>query len=379
MTDFERALAGEKSLREANLCGAILHGADLHGADLSCADLHGADLKGANLSSANLKGANLSSASLSGANLTGATLPEGIPAVPDLIVRLVEAVGPSGEHLDMGVWHHRCGTAHCLAGWTVTLSGEAGAALESRFDTNAAAALIWSASTDQPVPDWFASNEDALADLKKRVLERKATGKMNMDADIVEIVASIRQRDTWLAEHVAKIATGRNPEDKALALASAIWLFVGEHENDPKKSIFHDEDFKYSIFHAAHSAMLTFTKADFERIARRFAIECSALEMRASEVFDEPEFNEPGWWTQAQFVALNYHRLTMLKNALLFSSDYRPGEFPITRLDEVDDFCAPGFSASLGVAAPLWEPSEVLNRVNKNDPRAWWGAQGEPD
>ena len=125
--------------------------------------------------------------------------------------------------------------------------------------------------------------------------------------------------------------------------------------------------------------MLTFTKADFERIARRFAIECSALEMRASEVFDEPKFNEPGWWTQAQFVALNYHRLTMLKNALLFSSDYRPGEFPITRLDEVDDFCAPGFSASLGVAAPLWEPSEVLNRVNKNDPRAWWGAQGEPD
>lgn len=106
---------------------------------------------------------------LAGANLTGANLPEGVPAVPALVVRLVEAVGPSGEHLDMGNWHHRCGTAHCLAGWTVTLSGEAGAALEARFDTGAAAALIWSASTDQPVPNWFASNEDALADLKKRV------------------------------------------------------------------------------------------------------------------------------------------------------------------------------------------------------------------
>ena len=219
MTDFERALAGEKSLREANLCGAILHGADLHGADLKGADLKGADLHGADLSCADLKGADLScadlrdadlsdaylsgadlryaylsgadlrgadlsranlrgadlrgavlsGASLSGANLTGATLPEGVPAVPDLVVRLVEAVGPSGEHLYMGVWHHPCGTAHCLAGWTVTLSGEAGAALESRFDTNAAAALIWSASTDQPVPSWFASNEAALADLKKRV------------------------------------------------------------------------------------------------------------------------------------------------------------------------------------------------------------------
>ena len=189
MTDLQRALAGEKDLRDAdlrfaslyrvNLTGADLSGADLRfaslsganlrGADLSGADLRGADLSRANLRGADLRGAVLSGASLSGANLTGATLPEGVPAVPDLVVRLVEAVGPSGEHLNMRTWHHPCGTAHCLAGWTVTLSGEAGAALESRFDTNAAAALIWSASTDQPVPDWFASNEDALADLKKRV------------------------------------------------------------------------------------------------------------------------------------------------------------------------------------------------------------------
>ena len=69
----------------------------------------------------------------------------------------------------MGTWHHPCGTAHCLAGWTVTLSGEAGVALEARLETDAAAALIWSASTDQPVPNWFVSNENALADLKKRV------------------------------------------------------------------------------------------------------------------------------------------------------------------------------------------------------------------
>ena len=224
MTDLERALAGEKNLscadlrdadlRDADLSCADLHGADLHGADLKGADLKGADLHGAdlscadlkgadlscadlrdadlsdaylsgadlryaylsgadlryaNLSSASLSGANLTGANLTGANLTGATLPEGVPAVPDLVVRLVEAVGPSGEHLNMRTWHHPCGTAHCLAGWTVTLSGEAGAALESRFDTNAAAALIWSASTDQPVPSWFASNEAALADLKKRV------------------------------------------------------------------------------------------------------------------------------------------------------------------------------------------------------------------
>ena len=169
MTDLQRALAGEKDLRDADLRFASLYRVNLRGADLSGADLRGADLSRANLRGADLRGAVLSGASLSGADLTGATLPEGVPAVPDLVVRLVEAVGPSGEHLNMRTWHHPCGTAHCLAGWTVTLSGEAGAALESRFDTNAAAALIWSASTDQPVPSWFASNEDALADLKKRV------------------------------------------------------------------------------------------------------------------------------------------------------------------------------------------------------------------
>ena len=173
-SDLERALAGEKNLsvanlRYADLSGAYLFRADLRDADLSGASLRSAMLRGADLTGAALTGADLFGANLKGANLTGATLPEGVPAVSDLVARLVEAVGPSGEHLDMGTWHHPCGTAHCLAGWTITLSGEAGAALEARFETGAAAALIWSASTDQPVPSWFASNQDALADLKKRV------------------------------------------------------------------------------------------------------------------------------------------------------------------------------------------------------------------
>ena len=126
----------------------------------------GVNLRGARLSGADLTGADLTGADLTDANLTGASLPEGVPVVPDLINRLVEAIGPSGEHLDMKSWHHECGTTHCLAGWTIVLSGEAGKTLEPRFGTNAAAALIWSASTGKPVPNWYASNEDALANLR---------------------------------------------------------------------------------------------------------------------------------------------------------------------------------------------------------------------
>ena len=103
----ERALAGDKNLRDANLTGADLTFADLRGADLRGADLTGADLyhayllgvryddstiwpkdvrdvlrvwrgdkdlSGANLRGANLRGADLSDADLSGANLREATL-----------------------------------------------------------------------------------------------------------------------------------------------------------------------------------------------------------------------------------------------------------------------------------------------------------------
>jgi hypothetical protein len=188
-----------------------------------------------------------------------------------------------------------------------------------------------------------------------------------MDEKIEEIVAKIRERDAWLAEHVAEIAKGKNIEDKALALVSAIALFTGGH----------DEGFLKNVLEPAHAALLTLDHEQFRRIARRFAIECSALEVRADEVFDEPEFNEVGWWTQAQFVALNYHRLMMFVGVLALH--YNADDFPLTRLGEVEDMIAPGFSAALGVAAPLWEPSEALKRVNKNEPRAWWGAQGEPD
>jgi len=127
-------------LRDANLSGADLSGADLSGANLSDANLRDANLSGANLSGANLSDAYLSGANLRGANLSGANLRDAIsdPASPEEIARLDqvrEIVLAQPHRLDMNGWHsegwtpehtpeeeHKCGSAHCIAGFLQALS-----------------------------------------------------------------------------------------------------------------------------------------------------------------------------------------------------------------------------------------------------------------
>ena len=61
-----------------------------------------------------------------------------------------------------------CGSTHCRAGWVVTLAGKPGRDLEKEIGTGAAAALIYMASDPdlEQIPNWVASNEDALADIQ---------------------------------------------------------------------------------------------------------------------------------------------------------------------------------------------------------------------
>jgi hypothetical protein len=125
-------------LRGAYLSDADLRGADLRGADLSGADLSDADLRGADLSDADLRGADLSGADLRGADLRGA---KGLPVpTADEIKRLDEVreiVVKKPERLQMTHWHsgnwtpdhtpeeeHKCGSAHCIAGWLQALSDD---------------------------------------------------------------------------------------------------------------------------------------------------------------------------------------------------------------------------------------------------------------
>ena len=135
-------------LREANLSGAYLIGAYLLGADMSGADLRDADLTGAYLR---------------GANLTGA------PAIPEIHKAVYAAASQPGA-LDMGQWH--CGTAHCRAGWVVTLAGKEGLDLEAKIGTPAAAMAIYMASDPdrwktERLPDFYCGNSDALTDMKR--------------------------------------------------------------------------------------------------------------------------------------------------------------------------------------------------------------------
>ena len=72
----------------------------------------------------------------------------------------------------MSTWH-ACETTHCRAGWAVVLAGPSGKLLEDLYGTSAAAALIYAKSRpDKPVPNWHASNDDAMSDLRACAAEQ---------------------------------------------------------------------------------------------------------------------------------------------------------------------------------------------------------------
>ena len=162
------------SLRDTNLIGADLSSANLSGADLRRADLSGANLRDADLRHADLRradllGADLSGADLRHADLIGANLRHGdlVPIIKNIHSAVYEAASAVAA-LDMKKWH-TCGTTHCRAGWVTTLAGKGGKALESIYGTAAAAALIYQASdpTLERIPDFYALNADALADMRR--------------------------------------------------------------------------------------------------------------------------------------------------------------------------------------------------------------------
>ncbi len=177
-------------LTGAVLRGAVLRGADLTGAVLTGAVLRGADLRdavltdavltdavlrdavlmdavltGADLRGAVLRGADLTDAVLRGADLTGNL--EGVPSIPEIHKTVYDAVSKTGA-LNMSNWH-TCETTHCRAGWVVHLAGAAGAAMEYCMGTPAAAALIYLKSDPklEKIPNFYADNDEALADMKR--------------------------------------------------------------------------------------------------------------------------------------------------------------------------------------------------------------------
>ena len=147
--------------------GAYLAGADLAGANLTRADLARANLAGAYLAGANLTGAYLTRANLAGANLAGANLGDIIvPVVPKIDAAILAAISTDDCRLNMNDWH-TCATTHCRAGWAIHLAGRPGYELEKVIGSNAAGALIYAKSRPgKPVPNFYASHDDAMADIK---------------------------------------------------------------------------------------------------------------------------------------------------------------------------------------------------------------------
>ena len=113
---------------------------------------------------------------LRGAVLSGAVLSD-VPFIKDIHQAVYLAASVPPEALDMSTWH-RCETTHCRAGWVITLAGDSGKALEWAMGTPAAAAIIYMKSDPQleRVPDFYASNAEALADMKRLAEKEAAAG-----------------------------------------------------------------------------------------------------------------------------------------------------------------------------------------------------------
>jgi hypothetical protein len=91
-----------------------------------------------------------------------------VPIINDIDRVVYEAVSAPGNKLDMSDWH-TCGTTHCRAGWVVHLAGEEGKKLESFFNAELAAMLIYRESGSPINPArFYDNNEEAMADIKAR-------------------------------------------------------------------------------------------------------------------------------------------------------------------------------------------------------------------
>jgi hypothetical protein len=83
-------------------------------------------------------------------------------------LQVYSAITAPGRQLKMSDWH-TCGMTHCRGGWVVHLAGEPGYALERFHGPLLAAQLIYRESGAPINPcRFFDSNEDAMADMKRR-------------------------------------------------------------------------------------------------------------------------------------------------------------------------------------------------------------------
>lgn len=115
-----------------------------------------------------------------------------VPLIPNIDAAILasiaknEAAGTNGLRMDS--WHgslkdggevnenNWCGTVHCRAGYAICLAGKEGFELERKYGPSTAGMLLYLKSTpDAPIPDWGASDKNAMADMHARAAKQTAT------------------------------------------------------------------------------------------------------------------------------------------------------------------------------------------------------------
>jgi hypothetical protein len=100
-----------------------------------------------------------------------------VPNIDAVMFKTIEENKKSGRNgLDMGSWHgtecdetNWCNTPHCRAGYAICLAGKAGFELERKYGPETAGKMIYAVSAPTlPLPDFHATNDAAMADIKAR-------------------------------------------------------------------------------------------------------------------------------------------------------------------------------------------------------------------
>ncbi len=103
--------------------------------------------------------------------------------VAEIDKRILEMVENDKLRFDMTDWHggvkcdetNWCKTTHCRAGAAVCLAGKAGFDLEKKYGPEMAGRMIYAVSRpDKPLPDFFASTDSAMADIRASASEAAA-------------------------------------------------------------------------------------------------------------------------------------------------------------------------------------------------------------
>jgi len=180
--NLSQAIFNNTNLKEANMEGANLEKAEfedetklckanLSNANLSNLCINNVDMRGAILKGANLKNSYFYQADLDLSNFMGANLEETyfgdnhrkleeIPHIPHIDATIL-AMLDSEELLNKD-------EKYPWVAWTLRVAGTQADPLVEEMGERLAASAIYIASQSHPVPDWYASREDAIRQLRQR-------------------------------------------------------------------------------------------------------------------------------------------------------------------------------------------------------------------